>query len=98
MSFPKLFSQIAQVVQQQDVCPKVKYNSRLFERPFKENKNGVFFSFFFFLLEYLLLFQRYSGFCSKTDDVTDRLSTKIAHKYLGNYWSGASEIWQSPIM
>ena len=34
------------------------------------------FSFF----EYLLLFQRYSSFCSKIDDITNRFCTKINHK------------------
>ena len=30
--------------------------------------------------EYLHSFQRYSSFCSKIDDVTNRFSTKIQHK------------------
>ena len=34
----------------------------------------------FSLFEYLLSFQRYSSFCSKIDDVTNRLSTKKNHK------------------
>ena len=53
----------------------------LFERPFKEKKNGVLF------FEYLHSFQRYSSFCSKIDDVTNRFSTKIDNKIkniLGN--------------
>ena len=53
---------------------EVKNNLYLFESPFKKNKNGV--SFF----EYLFSFQRYSSFCSKTDDITNRVSTKINHK------------------
>ena len=40
------------------------------------------FSFF----EYLLSFQRYSCFCSKADDVLNRLSVKINHKI--NHISG----------
>ena len=36
----------------------------------------------FFFLDYLLSFQRYSSFCSKIDDVTNCISTKINHKIL----------------
>ena len=35
----------------------------------------------FSLFEYLLSFQRYSSFCSKSDDVTNCISTKINHKF-----------------
>ena len=36
----------------------------------------------FFFSEYLLSFQRYSSSCSKIDDVTNCISTKINHKIL----------------
>ena len=44
--------------------------------PFKGNKNGIFFNCIFFLI--LEIFMR--SFCSKIDDVTNRLSAKINHK------------------
>lgn len=50
----------------------------------------------FSFLKYHLSFQRYSGFCLKTDDVTNRLSTKINRKnqeYLGKHWSDAVQTW-----
>ena len=34
----------------------------------------------FSVFEYLLSFQRYSRFCSKIDDVTNRLIMEINHK------------------
>ena len=39
-------------------------------------RTRMVFSFF----EYLLSFQRYSSFCSKIDDITNCISTKINHK------------------
>ena len=44
--------------------------------PFKGNKNGIFFNCIFFLILEIFM----TSFCSKIDDVTNRLSAKINHK------------------
>ena len=55
---------------------EVKNKLWLFESPFKMTNNDII-SF----LKNLLSFQRYSSFCSNTNNVTNRLNTKINCKF-----------------